>query len=91
MSFIYYFILFYAVNPPTPESMLFVVKETLESKIQHWFWGEGREYAGGGDRYVHCSKRGHFKEVSQHFCPSSLHQLALLYDGQQRNHTKVSA
>ena len=36
--------------------MFFVVKETLEG---------GGGYTGGGDRYVHCSKKGYFIEMSQ--------------------------
>ena len=59
-----------AVNPPIPESMLFIVKERLKGlKYNFGFRGRGWGNTGGGDRYVHCSKRGHFKEESQHFCP----------------------
>jgi len=51
--------------------MLFIVKERLEGlKYNIGFRGRGWENTGGGDRYVHCSKRGYFKEESQHFCPS---------------------
>ena len=71
ISFIYYFILFRRPQSPTPESTLFVVQETLEGlKHNTGFEGRGCFYTGGGDRFVHCSKRGHFIEVSQHFCPS---------------------
>ena len=53
------------VNPPIPESMLFIVKERLEGlKYNFGFRGRGWGNTGGGDRYVHCSKRGHFKEES---------------------------
>ena len=41
--------------------------------MQHWFWEEEvgiHGGGGGGGRYIHCSKRGYFIEVSQHFCPS---------------------
>ena len=59
------------VNPPTPESMLFVVKERLVGlKHNTGFGGRGWGYTRVGDCYVHCPKRGHFIEVSQHFCPS---------------------
>ena len=41
--------------------------------MQHWFGGgggEGWRYTDTGeDRYVYYTKRGHFMEVSQHFCP----------------------
>ena len=65
ISFTYYFILFKHHKSPTPESMLFVVKERIESLKYNID-------LGGGDRYVHYgnAKRGHFIEVSQHFCPS---------------------
>ena len=50
--------------------MLFVVKGRLEGeKHDIGFWGEGVGYSGGGGSYVHCWKRGHFTEVSQHFVP----------------------
>ena len=71
-----YIISFYlnAVNPPpptpTPESMLFVVKERLVGLKHNGFGGRGWGYTRVGDWYVHCPKRGHFIEVSQHFCPS---------------------
>ena len=59
------------INPPTPESTLFVVKERIEGlKYNIDFGGRGWGYTGGGDRYVHYAKRDHFIEVSQHFCPS---------------------
>ena len=74
ISYIYYFIPFKrrkSPPPPTPESMLFVVKERLV-RLQHntGFGGRGWGYTRVGDWYVHCPKRGHFIEVSQHFCPS---------------------
>ena len=49
------------LTPPSPpESMLSELKERLEGpKYNIDFWG-----------YVHYTKRGHFTEVSQHFCPS---------------------
>ena len=54
-----------AVNPPTPESMLFEVKERLEGiKYNIDFGGRGWGYTGEGDRYVPNAKRGHFTEVS---------------------------
>ena len=68
ISFIYFFILFKYRKSPTPKSILLEAKESLEGlkyNIDVFFggvWG----YTGGGDRYVHCSKRGHFIEVSQH-------------------------
>ena len=65
ISFIYYFILFKRRNPPTPESMLFEVKERLEGlKYNIDFGGRGWGYTGQGDRYVHNAKRGNFTEVS---------------------------
>ena len=51
--------------------MLSEVKERLEGpKYNIDFGGEGTEVDREGDRQVHYSKRGHFTEVSQHFCPS---------------------
>ena len=51
--------------------MLFVVKERLVGlKHNTVFGGRGWGYTRVGDWYVHCPKRGHFIEVSQHFCPS---------------------
>ena len=36
------------INPPTPESMLFVVKDRLEGlKKQHWLLENGKMYIGG--------------------------------------------
>ena len=72
ISFTYYFILFKHHKSPTSESMLFVVKERIEGLKYNIDLGEGWGYTGGGDRYVHYgnAKRGHFIEVSQHFCPS---------------------
>ena len=59
------------VDHPTPESMLFVVKERLEGlKHNIGLGGRGLECIGEGDRYVNCLKVGHFIEVSQHVCPS---------------------
>ena len=56
---------------PTPESMFFVDKERLQGlKHNIGFGGRGWEYSGEGDRYVHCSKGGHFIDVSQHVCLS---------------------
>ena len=50
---------------------LFVVKERLVGlKHNTGFGGRGWGYTRVGDCYVHCPKRGHFIEVSQHFCPS---------------------
>ena len=57
--------------PSPPESMLFEVKERLKDpKYNIDFGGKGLGYTGEGDMYVHYVKRGHFTEVSQHFCPS---------------------
>ena len=41
ISFIYYFILFYAVNPPSPESMLCVVKDRRVGLQNNFRRGEG--------------------------------------------------
>ena len=54
------------INPPTPESMLFVVKERIEGlKYNIDFGGRGGDTQGGGG-----IERDHFTDVSQHFCPS---------------------
>ena len=51
--------------------MLSEVKERLEGpKYNIDFGGKGLGQTGEGDRYVHYAKRGHFTEMSQHFCPS---------------------
>ena len=51
--------------------MLFEVKKGLEGlKHNIGFRGKGVAVHRGRGRYVHCSKRGHFMEVSQHSCPS---------------------
>ena len=49
--------------------------------------GKGLGWTGEGDRHAHYAKRGHFREVSQHFCPSLsepkivlLHSSWALYD-----------
>jgi len=50
ISFIYYFILFYAANPPSLESVLFVVKDRLEglkNNIGFWKRGGGRQEGRG--------------------------------------------
>ena len=77
-----------AVNPLTPKSMLSEVKERLEGpKYNIDFGGKGLGQTGEGDRYVHYANRGHFTEMSQHFCPSLseckivlLHMSQALYD-----------
>ena len=41
------------------------------SKIKHQFWGKGVEvHRGRGKVCPHAKLRGHFTEVSQHFCTS---------------------
>ena len=59
--------------PSIPHPWINVVcskRTTWGSKTQHWVLGGGVGYTGGGHRFVHCSKRDHFKEVSQHFFSS---------------------
>ena len=59
------------MNPPTPESMLFVVKERLERrKYNIDFRGRAGGTQGKGIDMSTLQKRGHFIEVSPHFCPS---------------------
>ena len=62
-NFIHLLFSFYlnAVNPPTPESMLFEVKESLEGlKYNIGFRGREFWFTGGGDRHDHCSRKGLF-------------------------------
>ena len=68
-----YIISFYlnAVNPPHPRiNVVCSKRKTCGSKHNTVFGGRGWGYTRVGDWYVHCPKRGHFIEVSQHFCPS---------------------
>ena len=55
-------------------SRLSEVKERLEGPKYNIYLGggggKGLGWTGEGDRYGHNPKRGHFMEVSQHFCPS---------------------
>ena len=60
--------------------MLSEVKERLEGpKYNIDFGGKGLRCTGEGDRYVHYAKRGHFTDVSQHFCPSLSECKIVLY------------
>ena len=71
ISYICYFILFKHRKSPHPRiNVVCSKRKTWGSETQHWFRREGWEYTGEGNRYVHCSKGGHFIEVSQHVCPS---------------------
>ena len=63
ISFIYFFVLFKRRKSHHPRiNVVWSKRKTWGSKLKNWL--------GVGDRYVHHAKRGHFIEVSQHFCTS---------------------
>ena len=59
-----------ALNPPTPESIMYVMEVRLDG-LKHNIFGARRwRYTGGGDKWNHYTKKGYFIAVCQHFCPS---------------------